>query len=264
MTDTNPTSNLVSGLSRLGNPEGESWVTLRESEAAAVCAELSNLHSEHVRDVERMELAAEAIELLSAERDKLHKQLLEHAEVCGESAYPISDRLAVETAGDDARDAARYRYLRERLACDRLAARKLVITTEGGREPYRTLREAELDREIDECIGLSVERTPPHPGPSIERAFANSPRRVKEPEAVRAGVSVKDPTPPQDIILCAAMGPSGFICERPKGHPGRHCDGDNRSWSPEKANAFQCVCGEMHTLSDGHVCTPFGSPENGT
>lgn len=30
---------------------------------------------------------------------RLHNQLLEHAEVCGESAYPISDRVAVETDG---------------------------------------------------------------------------------------------------------------------------------------------------------------------
>jgi hypothetical protein len=29
--------------------------------------------------------------------DRLHRQLLEHAEVCSESAYPVSDRLAVET-----------------------------------------------------------------------------------------------------------------------------------------------------------------------
>jgi len=28
---------------------------------------------------------------------RLHNQLLEHSEVCGESAYPISDRVAVET-----------------------------------------------------------------------------------------------------------------------------------------------------------------------
>jgi len=41
--------------------------------------------------------------------------------------------------------------------------------------------------------------------------------------------------PTEAITLCAAPGPSGFICERPKGHPGRHCDGDNRSWLPEKA-----------------------------
>lgn len=30
---------------------------------------------------------------------RLHNQLLEHAEVCGESAYPISDRVALETNG---------------------------------------------------------------------------------------------------------------------------------------------------------------------
>lgn len=56
---------------------------------------------------------------------------------------------------------------------------------------------------------------------------------VQETSAVRAGVSVKDPTPPQEIILCAAMGPSGFICERPKDHSGRHCDGDNTRWDAE-------------------------------
>lgn len=73
---------------------------------------------------------------------------------------------APETKKDDARDAERYRYLRERQAWDRLAARKIVITTEGGREPYRTLREAELDREIDECIGVPpAQETPREPGP---------------------------------------------------------------------------------------------------
>ena len=80
----------------------------------------------------------------------------------------------VETSPNDARDAARYRYLRERLACDRLAARKLVITTEGGREPYRTLREAELDREIDECIGSSVEPTAlPHASAALKDFMAH-------------------------------------------------------------------------------------------
>lgn len=60
MTDL--TSNLVSGLTKLGNSEGQSWVTLREAEAAAVCAELSKLHAEHLQDVERMDRAATAIE----------------------------------------------------------------------------------------------------------------------------------------------------------------------------------------------------------
>jgi len=47
--------------------------------------------------------------------------------------------------------------------------------------------------------------------------------------------------PAEAITLCAAPGPSGFICERPKGHPGRHCDGDNRSWLPEKASGrYSC------------------------
>ena len=73
-----------------------------------------------------------------------------------------------------------------------------------------------------EALGISSEGVPP-----------------EEPGAVRAGVSVKDPTPPQEIILCAAMGPSGFICERPKDHPGSHCDGDNRRWSSEKASEHQ-------------------------
>lgn len=67
------------------------------------------------------------------------------------SRFPTS---APETKKDDARDAERYRYLRERQAFDRLAARKRVpAPPEGGTEPYRTMREEELDREIDACIG---------------------------------------------------------------------------------------------------------------
>jgi hypothetical protein len=58
---------LVSGLTKLGNTEGESWVTLREAEAAAVCAELSKLHAEHLQDVERMDRAATAMEAYQAE-----------------------------------------------------------------------------------------------------------------------------------------------------------------------------------------------------
>lgn len=83
-----------------------------------------------------------------------------------EAADFLRGPLPDETKKDDARDAERYRYLRERQAWDRLAARKIVITTEGGREPYRTLREAELDREIDECIGVPpAQETPREPGP---------------------------------------------------------------------------------------------------
>lgn len=33
------------------------------------------------------------IESVEAERDRLHRQLLQHAEVCGESAYPLGERL---------------------------------------------------------------------------------------------------------------------------------------------------------------------------
>jgi len=65
--ETQPTdSNLVSGLSKLGNPQGESWVTLREAEAAAICAELSKLHAEHLQDVAQIERAADTIERLNA------------------------------------------------------------------------------------------------------------------------------------------------------------------------------------------------------
>lgn len=67
-------------------------------------------------------------------------------------------RPADETSRDDARDAARYRYLRERQAFDRLAARKRVPSPiENGREPYRTMFGDELDQEIDACIGSPLE-----------------------------------------------------------------------------------------------------------
>lgn len=64
-------SNLVSGLTKLGNAEGEAWVTLREAEAAAVCAELSKLHAEHLQDVERMDKAATAMEAYQSEIKRL-------------------------------------------------------------------------------------------------------------------------------------------------------------------------------------------------
>lgn len=86
---------------------------------------------------------------------------------------------------------------------------------------------------------------------------------VVETSAVRAGVSVKDPTPPQEIILCAAMGPSGFICERPKGHPGRHCDGDNRRWDAEKApvtSAETCPTGDWVHAENNGKCIYCGAP----
>lgn len=38
------------------------------------------------------------------------------------------------------------------------------------------------------------------------------------------------------LVLCGEKGPSGFICERPDGHPGRHFDGERRWPSPEKAS----------------------------
>jgi len=62
---------LVSGLTKLGNGEGKSWVTLTEAEAAAVCAELSKLHSEHLEDIERMDRAATAMEAYQAEIKRL-------------------------------------------------------------------------------------------------------------------------------------------------------------------------------------------------
>ncbi len=47
--------------------------------------------------IDDIEWLCEEVERLTEERDQLRRQLLEHAEVCGESAYPISDRAAVET-----------------------------------------------------------------------------------------------------------------------------------------------------------------------
>lgn len=77
---------------------------------------------------------------------------------CGFNATLSGDSSAPETKKDDARDAERYRYLRERQAFDRLAARKRVpVPPEGGREAYRTMRGEELDREIDACAGLPEE-----------------------------------------------------------------------------------------------------------
>jgi len=56
-----------------------------------------------------------------------------------------------------------------------------------------------------------------------------------------SGETITAVEPAEAITLCAAPGPSGFICERPKWHPGRHCDGDNRSWLPEKASGrYSC------------------------
>lgn len=58
----------------------------------------------------------ETLEQVIKQRDALHEQLLEHAEVCGESAYPLSQRLA---KGYYERELAELReYLRERLGND--------------------------------------------------------------------------------------------------------------------------------------------------
>lgn len=87
---TFPASNLVSGLTKLGNAEGESWVTLREAEAAAVCAELSKLHAEHLQDVERMDRAATAMEAYQAEIARL--TAVETG--CDAAPVAVSDLLA--------------------------------------------------------------------------------------------------------------------------------------------------------------------------
>jgi hypothetical protein len=81
------TSNLVlvSGLTKLGNGEGESWVTLREDEAAAICAELSKLHAEHLQDVERMDRAATAMETYQAEIARL--TAVETSDECEDADY---------------------------------------------------------------------------------------------------------------------------------------------------------------------------------
>lgn len=63
---------------------------------------------------------------------------------------------ALGTSGEtpDARDAERYRYLRERVPFDRLIVRRIRIN-DHGTSIYEALQGAELDREIDECTGAS-------------------------------------------------------------------------------------------------------------
>jgi len=160
---------------------------------------------------------------------------------CDQSTFNLSqqvnrlvERLASPVETTDARDAARYRVVRVSrftgevlaheldAACDKLIAACSAV--EPSEKPLQAAIRAATSRDARSTEGAG------RPGP-LEKA--------EEPEAVRAGVSVKDPTPPQEIILCAAMGPSGFICERPKGHPGRHCDGDNQRWPSENGEAPQ-------------------------
>lgn len=67
-------------------------------------------------------------------------------------------RFAPETKTDDTRDAERYRYLRERGPFDRYAVRERLV--DGHLPIYQTCHGDTLDRELDECIGLtSAEET---------------------------------------------------------------------------------------------------------
>ena len=84
------------GLSK----QARDWLNTLRRESGGYPAEVLrhiNILEEDVLRAERIsdDLGEENTKL-RVERDKLHKQLLEHAEVCGESAYPISDRIQSE------------------------------------------------------------------------------------------------------------------------------------------------------------------------
>jgi hypothetical protein len=53
----------------------------------------------HEMGYEPEKLLWDEIERLTGQRDQLHRQLLEHAEVCGESAYPLSMRSGSSLEG---------------------------------------------------------------------------------------------------------------------------------------------------------------------
>jgi hypothetical protein len=185
------------------------------------CPDDAPLTSKTVTAVEAFKVLVEEIDATGVYLDGPKDAVKFIAECVSSALTKLIQResSADETTPDDARDAARYRYLRERLACDRLAARKLVITTEGGREPYRTLREAELDREIDECIGSSVEPTPvpasaadPASVPRAGSAVAGGPAidwprevtAILEGVGVRA-IRVREGGGPEDLAMSLAV-----------------------------------------------------------
>lgn len=149
----------------------------------------------------------------------------------------------VETDGTDwkARALRAEEVLGHNMALANATTRR---TMEERNSIIRKLREKYSAIEIADMVGLTRQR--------VHQILNEAPLSAVE-TTCRAGISVKDPTPPQEIVLCAAMGPSGFICERPKGHAGRHRDGDNTPWSSEKASEvlFRCPMCTTKWLASG-------------
>lgn len=97
-----PTSNLVSRLETAGSTgcdlsPGDPLCASAAEEIKRLGREVTRLQTDLIGAKEFFASATGTIEKLTAQRNRLHNQLLEHAEVCGESAYPISDRLAGES-----------------------------------------------------------------------------------------------------------------------------------------------------------------------
>lgn len=150
---------------------------------------------------------------------------VQELEACVLRAFEeIAECSAVETT-PDSRDAARYRWLRQARA----------VYDDSGRFPQ--------GEALDECCDVFMKKqgftqesnqcSPQTPAPSGREGLGTTGQSL---HAVQSPVETKtDP-----LVLCGEKGPSGFICERPDGHPGRHFDGERRWPSPEKASEQEC------------------------
>lgn len=213
MTDTNPSSNLVAHRAREYREKRGHWGT----HAEALCAEVERLHNIIKPPMQQDETqpAASKTRLVSEETLRawmrgadllIQSGVADSAAVCPIALAAVCREVLEMRAHETT--ALRSGELEQLRRIDR-AARALVDSPPGMEDRARVaLHEALFN-------GLPEEPSPPHPGLSIEKAFASSPRRVSYNSN-------------GDAYLVDA--------------------------TPEKANAFKCICGEMHTLGDGHVC----------
>lgn len=148
-------------------------------------------------------------ERLRAERDKLHKQLLEHAEVCCESAYPVSDRVTVETSDRidwKARAEAAEGILNHNMALANATTRKVM---EERNAIIRKLRERYSAIEIAEQVGLTRQR--------VHQILNEAPITPVEPEQPltvlrdcwSCGTGMDLDQKPEKCLACGADDPCG-------------------------------------------------------
>lgn len=194
-----PSKELAVALKMLRNPEGESWVLLRESDAQVLSAEIERLEDlwivasefarkcvqavgqdPNVETVNLFQLADQVVGCIeqykheaAGEIERLQQQNQTYCTLIAD-LKDAAARTAHEPSPDDVRDAERYRWLRTGNDYERIGPMVVLCEADHSKNdhrPFWSLAESALDAAVDKARATATKEPA---RPTVSRADMNA------------------------------------------------------------------------------------------